>query len=162
MRRRTALAAAAALSLAVGCPSAYQRTYDKEMQTLEQRRQQDETQQKAAHAEASKYAAVVYFEVGSAVVGADGQRELRWLVGKLQPYPQAVLLVQGFADTTGTEAKNTTLSSDRAQAVATYLQSQGIPPARLVVQGYGTASPAASNTSAKGRERNRRVEVTIQ
>jgi outer membrane protein OmpA-like peptidoglycan-associated protein len=162
MRRRTALAVAAALVVAAGCPSAYQRTYDKETKSLEARQQADDAQQKALHAEASKYAAVVYFEVGSAVVSDDGQRELRWLVGKLQPYPQAVLLVQGFADVTGTEAKNQTLSTDRAQAVAAYLQSQGFPPSRLNVQGHGTTSPAASNETKHGRGRNRRVEVTVQ
>jgi OOP family OmpA-OmpF porin len=160
--RRRAVVVAAALALAAGCPSAYQRTYDKETQSLEARRQAEEAQQQAAHAEASKYAAVVYFEVGSAAIDDEGKHELRWLVGKLQPYPRARLLVQGFADATGSEAKNQTLSTERAQAVASYLQSQGVAQDRLVVQGYGTASPAAANTTKHGRGRNRRVEVTVQ
>ncbi|HLK11018.1 MAG TPA: OmpA family protein [Candidatus Binatia bacterium] len=50
----------------------------------------------------------------------------------------------------------------RAQAVATYLQSQGIAKDRLMVQGYGAASLAAANPTKHGRKRNRRVEVTVQ
>ena len=162
MRTIAAVALGAAFVAAQGCPSAYQRTYERETLKLESQQRAADAQAAAAHAEASKYAAVVYFDVGSAVVGADGQRELRWFVGKMQPYPEAVVLVQGFADVTGSEAKNHTLSTDRAQAVAGFLGAQGIPPARLVTQGYGTGSPAASNATAKGRRNNRRVEVSVQ
>ena len=151
MRTIRALALGAALVLAQGCPSAYQRTYQAETQRLETQQRAADAQAAAAHAEASKYAAVVYFEVGSAVVGSDGQRELRWFVAKMQPYPQAVILVQGFADSTGPEAKNRSLSLDRAQAVASFLAAQGMAPPRLDPQGYGTNSPAASNATAKTR-----------
>jgi outer membrane protein OmpA-like peptidoglycan-associated protein len=142
-------------ALAAGCPSAYQRTYDAEMAKLE-------AQARAAHAEASRYAAVVYFDVGSAVVSQDGRRELGWLVQKLQPWPQANLLVQGFADTTGQAPENAQLSQARAQAVADVLAGLGVAPSRMAIQGFGTESPAATNATAKGRERNRRVEVTVR
>jgi outer membrane protein OmpA-like peptidoglycan-associated protein len=162
MRTIAAVALGAALLLVQGCPSAYQRTYERETLQLESQQRAAEAHAVAAHAEASKYAAVVYFDVGSAVVGSDGQRELRWFVQKMQPYPEAVILVQGFADVTGSEAKNRSLSADRAQAVGSFLNAQGIPPGRLVTQGYGTESPAASNATVKGRRNNRRVEVTVQ
>jgi outer membrane protein OmpA-like peptidoglycan-associated protein len=149
------------LLLAHGC-SSYQRAYDREMERLEAEQQAAEARDTAEHAEASRYAAVVYFDVGSAVVGDDGQRELRWFVERIQPYPQAVVLVQGFADTTGSEASNQELSDRRARSVATYLGSQGIAPDRLDIAGYGTASPAAANVTAKGRRNNRRVEVTVR
>ena|SRR5262244_575524 len=145
-----------------GCPSAYQRAYDQETQRLESARQAGEAQAAAEHAEASRYAAVVYFAVGSATIDADGQRELRWFVSKMQPYPQVVILVQGFADATGTEAKNQSLSEERAQAVAVYISAQGISPSRINPQGYGITSPAASNATQTGRRNNRRVEVTVQ
>ena len=148
--------------LLAGCPSAYQRTYDADMARLEAQAQQQRQQQEQLHAQAARYAAVVYFPVGSSVVGTDGQRELRWFVQQMQPYPQAHFLVQGFADTTGSEAKNQGLSLQRAQAVASYLTQQGIDPSRMNVQGYGTGSPAATNATVKGRGRNRRVEVTVQ
>jgi len=145
-----------------GCPSAYQRTYEKETQRLEAEQRAADARAAAEHAQASRYAAVVYFDVGSTVIGGDGQRELRWFVEQIQPYPQAVILVQGFADSTGAEAKNRTLSEDRARAVAGFLGAQGISSSRIVMQGYGTESPAAANATVQGRSRNRRVEVTVQ
>jgi len=145
-----------------GCPSAYQRTYDKETQRLEVAQREDRARAAAQHSAARRYASVVYFTVGSAVIGDDGQRELRWFVEKMQPYPETVILVQGFADSTGAEAKNRTLSEDRAKALAGFPGAQGGNSSRIVTQGYGTESPAAANATVKGRSRNRRVEVTVQ
>jgi outer membrane protein OmpA-like peptidoglycan-associated protein len=145
-----------------GCPSAYQRTYDRDLAALEKQGQAENAQQAALHAEASRYAAVVYFPVGSAVIDTDGLRELAWFVDKMKPYPQAHFLVQGFADSTGDEANNQQLSVARAQAVANFLNGAGIATPRMDVQGFGTASAAATNTTAKGRRDNRRVEVTVR
>ena len=156
------LALVALALLAAGCPSAYQRTYDAEMAKLETQQQATDAQARAEHAAASRYAAVVYFDVGSAVVSQDGRRELGWLVQQLQPWPQANLLVQGFADTTGTAPENAQLSQTRAQAVADVLAGLGMAPSRMTVQGFGTESPAATNATVKGRGRNRRVEVTVR
>jgi peptidoglycan-binding protein ArfA len=86
----------------------------------------------------------------------------RWFVERIQPYPQAVVLIQGFADSTGAEATNRTLSEDRARAVAGFLGAQGIGASRIVARDYGTESPAAANVTPKGRSRNRRVEITVQ
>ena len=156
-----ALLAVVAL-LAAACPSAYQRTYDQETARLQAEQNARDQQAAAEHAEASRFAAVVYFEVGSAVVGADGRRELAWFVDKVRPYPDAFVLVQGFADTTGGEAKNQTLSGARARAVADVLAGQGISSQRLVVEGHGTSSPAGPNATPAERARNRRVEVTVR
>jgi outer membrane protein OmpA-like peptidoglycan-associated protein len=145
-----------------GCPSAYQRTYDREMATLGQQQQQQDAQQQGLHAEASKYAAVIYFNVGNASLDQDAYRQLAWFADKMKPYPQANFLVQGFADSTGTESTNQQLSVDRAQAVAQFLASQGIAMARMNVQGFGTTSAADSNLTVQGRRNNRRVEVTVR
>jgi outer membrane protein OmpA-like peptidoglycan-associated protein len=148
--------------LCSACGSAYQRAYDKEMGTLEQQQQRVNAQQQTEYQEASKYAAVIYFPIGSAVVDSDGIRQLTWFVDKMQPYPQANFLVQGFADSTGAEANNQQLSVQRAQAVAQVLDSLEIAPGRMTVQGFGTTSAAASNATAQGRRDNRRVEVTLR
>jgi len=144
------------------CPSAYQGAYNKETQRLEAEQRAAQARAAAAHSEARRYASVVYFAVGSAVIGDDGQRDLRWFVEKMQPYPEAVILVQGFTDSTGNEPENRSLSEDRARAVAGFLGGQGINASRIVTQGYGTESPAAANVTAQGRTRNRRVEVTVR
>jgi outer membrane protein OmpA-like peptidoglycan-associated protein len=160
---RAALVGLAAASVVLqGCPSAYQRTYEQQTQRLEMQQQAAQAEAEAAHAQAQKYAAVIYFAVGSSILGEDGQRELRWFVQQMQPYPQAVIQVQGFADATGGEANNQGLSTTRAEAVASYLNSQGIAAPRLIVQGFGEEYAAASNETAKGRRNNRRVEVTVR
>ena len=58
----------AALLFAFGCASAYDETYAKETEMLEQQEQTRQAEEAAAHAEARKYAAVVYFDVNSAEI----------------------------------------------------------------------------------------------
>ena len=70
--------------------------------------------------------------------------------------PQHLMLL-GFSDGQGDPCVNLTISVQRAQSVARDLGTYGIKAA--VVQGYGSAAPVATNTTASGRERNRRVEV---
>jgi len=167
MRRRSsyslsALALLGGLLLLSACPSAYQRTYQQETEQLEAQQRAADQQAAAEHAQAQKYAAVIYFAVGSSTVDADGERELRWFVQQMQPYPQAMIQVQGFTDSTGAEATNAGLSLGRAEAVSGYLTSQGIAASRIVTQGFGSDYAAASNATVKGRRNNRRVEVTVR
>ncbi|MFN8628072.1 MAG: OmpA family protein [Candidatus Binatia bacterium] len=159
---RRALGIVATAMVLQGCASTYQRTYDDKMQQLDARERANQELEAQAHAQAQKYAAVVYFAVGNADLDADGQRQLRWFVQQMQPYPKAMFDVQGFADSTGSEAKNAGLSQQRAEAVAGYLAAQGIDSSRMAIQGFGTSSPAASNVTAQGRKNNRRVEVTVR
>jgi OOP family OmpA-OmpF porin len=159
----------AALLCAVGCASAYDRAYEQETQRLEreeQARQEEAAAERAeaeaALAEARRYAAVVYFDVGSAVIKEDGYRELLWFVRQMQPYPDAIIQVQGFADSTGPERLNQALSEQRAENVARYLSSEGIDPSRIRTQGFASEFAAKPNVTAEGRQRNRRVEVTVR
>jgi outer membrane protein OmpA-like peptidoglycan-associated protein len=156
------IAIVAALLLVIGCASAYDETYAKETEMLEQQEQARQAQEAAAHAEARKYAAVAYFDVNSAAIRDDGFRELDWFVKQMQPYPQAIIQVQGFADSTGTETLNQQLSDQRAEAVARYLSTQGIDPSRIRTEGFASEYAAKPNLTAEGRQRNRRVEVTVR
>jgi len=148
--------------LLLGCASAYDSTYERETERLQAEQQMRDEQERAAHAEARKYAAVIYFEVGSAVIKEEGYQELTWFVEKIRPYPKAIVQVQGFADSTGGDALNQKLSEERAGAVARYLTSQGISPSQIALQGFSSEFPAASNQEVKGRRNNRRVEVTVR
>jgi OOP family OmpA-OmpF porin len=161
-RSGSVLRVAAVLAILTGGCSAYQRTYDQETERLEAQQRAANEEQAALHAEAQRYAAVVYFAVGSAAIDADGQRELDWFVRQMQPYPQATFNVQGFTDSTGSEANNQSLASQRAANVAAYLNGQGIEPSRIATTGFGAADAAASNATAQGRRNNRRVEVTVR
>jgi outer membrane protein OmpA-like peptidoglycan-associated protein len=152
----------AALLFAIGCASAYDETYAKETEMLEQQEQARQAEEAAAHAEARKYAAVVYFDVNDAVINDEGYRELDWFVQQMQLYPQAIIQVQGFADSTGTESLNQDLSDQRAASVARYLSAEGIDPSRIRTEGFASDFAARPNVTAEGRERNRRVEVTVR
>ncbi len=69
--------------------------------------------------------------------------------------------VEGHTDNVGGAVYNRDLSQRRANTVVLYLVSKGIAQARLVPQGYGFDRPVASNATAGGRAKNRRVEFTI-
>lgn len=161
-RRKGSVSLVVGLLLLAGCPSAYQRTYEQETQQLEAQHRAAQQQAEAEHAQASKYAAVVYFAVGSAALDDDALHQLRWFVQQMQPYPQAMIQVQGFTDATGSEATNTGLSGERATNVTNYLVAQGIAAPRITTQGFGSNYAAASNASREGRRNNRRVEVTVR
>jgi outer membrane protein OmpA-like peptidoglycan-associated protein len=150
----------AALLFAIGCASAYDETYAQETEKLQQQEQARQAQEAADHAEARKYAAVVYFDVNSAVV--KDSREIVWFVAKMQPYPQAIIQVQGFADSTGAESLNQKLSEQRATSVAQYLSAKGIDPAQIRTEGFASEFAARPNVTAEGRQRNRRVEITVR
>jgi outer membrane protein OmpA-like peptidoglycan-associated protein len=74
--------------------------------------------------------------------------------------PEAVVVLAGHTDNTGTEKYNDALSVRRSKAVASYLaDKRGVPPNRLIVKGYGESMPIATNDTAEGRAMNRRVEI---
>jgi NitT/TauT family transport system substrate-binding protein len=67
--------------------------------------------------------------------------------------------LEGNTDSYGDKWVNQRLSELRAQAIADYLATRGIPPERMVAKGNGAANPLASNATAEGRAKNRRTEV---
>ena len=83
------------------------------------------------------------------------------LAAFLAEYPERRALIEGFTDSTGTVEYNQRLSERRAESVRNALMARGIDPGRLMTRGYGVAFPVATNETAEGRQRNRRVEVII-
>lgn len=71
------------------------------------------------------------------------------------------LMVEGHTDATGSQEKNFILSEQRAQSVANYLTTKGIAGSRIQKEGYGSSKPVASNATAAGRNKNRRVELKL-
>jgi len=83
-------------------------------------------------------------------------------VGKvLAEFEQTVVEVAGHTDSTGSDAYNQGLSERRANSVTSYLRAQGVIEQRLITLGMGEARPFADNSSAAGRQANRRVEITM-
>ncbi|MCR9387045.1 OmpA family protein [Vibrio metoecus] len=101
------------------------------------------------------------FATASAELKPATVKKLDKIVGYLNQYPQAKVEVVGHTDSTGSDAYNQKLSERRAQAVAKALEAQGIDASRISAKGLGESSPIASNTTAEGREKNRRVELVI-
>lgn len=102
------------------------------------------------------------FEFRKAVIRRKSYPSLNALAALLTENPAFRLRLAGHTDQVGTAAFNLELSRQRAQAVRTYLLRQGVLPAeRIVVEGYGATVPLASNKTAAGRARNRRVEMTV-
>jgi outer membrane protein OmpA-like peptidoglycan-associated protein len=75
--------------------------------------------------------------------------------------PSYRLLIVGHTDNSGTAATNKALSLNRANAVKTYMTGFGISSNRFITKGYGPDRPIADNATEEGKQRNRRVEMTI-
>lgn len=73
--------------------------------------------------------------------------------------PEARVRIIGHTDSTGSDAINNPLSVNRAASVRDYLTARGVPLAAITIDGRGSREPVASNATADGRARNRRVEI---
>jgi outer membrane protein OmpA-like peptidoglycan-associated protein len=74
----------------------------------------------------------------------------------------ALVEVQGHTDTSGDATKNLSLSQQRADAVRDYMINKGkIDGERLQAKGFGQEKPIADNSTAEGKQKNRRVEFHI-
>lgn len=103
----------------------------------------------------------VTFDVGSYSLKPEFRATLDTVADSLKQYPDSLIDVYGHTDSTGSDTYNQTLSENRARTVASYLNMQGVAPARIRSQGYGETMPVADNATDDGRRRNRRVEIKI-
>jgi len=79
----------------------------------------------------------------------------------MKKHPDFSLKISGYTDNSGDADYNLSLSDKRAHSAEQYLISKGISPSRIKAKGYGEANPAASNDTAEGRAKNRRVEFEL-
>jgi OOP family OmpA-OmpF porin len=105
----------------------------------------------------------VNFRTGSSLLSRDSKAKLDEVATKALNSKGYVIEVSGFADATGSVARNRVLSQRRADTVIRYLvENHSIPLRRIVTPyGYGESNPVAENTSRDGRAQNRRVEVKL-
>jgi len=80
----------------------------------------------------------------------------------MKQHPEVRALVEGHTDSIGSDAYNQRLSERRANAVADYMEAQGISSSRITTKGWGKSKPVADNRTKEGRARNRRVEITVE
>lgn len=79
----------------------------------------------------------------------------------LNKYEDTNILVEGHTDSTGSDDYNMGLSEKRAGSVANHAKSNGVKGDRFTIVGYGESQPVMSNSTAAGRQANRRVEIAI-
>ena len=103
----------------------------------------------------------ILFAVGSAELSDASLKTLTDLNRVLKKYPKNRIVVQGYTDSTGSNAYNQQLSVARAKAVYDYLLGTGLKTLSISYVGYGPANPVASNETEEGRAQNRRVVLSI-
>jgi outer membrane protein OmpA-like peptidoglycan-associated protein len=104
----------------------------------------------------------VLFSSGSAQLNSGGDAHLEKLAVFLNKYTDRTAIIEGYTDNVGGDDYNLGLSQRRASAVKSYLVNAGIDSSRLSASGKGKDDPVSDNSTATGRQQNRRVEVIIQ
>jgi OmpA-OmpF porin, OOP family len=104
----------------------------------------------------------IHFDTARDTIKPESFRILDEVARVLLAHPELRRIrVEGHTDNVGAAAYNKDLSERRARAVVRHLAARGIEEGRLVATGYGFERPVASNATALGRARNRRVDFTI-
>jgi outer membrane protein OmpA-like peptidoglycan-associated protein len=132
-----------------------------EQQNAELQRQIDELHAKPTDRGLVVTLGDVLFATGKADVMSGAAGNLNRLAAFLNKYPDRTVAIEGYTDNVGSEQYNQGLSERRADSVKSYLAGQGIGLIRLSASGKGESGPVADNSSATGRQQNRRVEVVI-
>ncbi len=101
------------------------------------------------------------FETGKDVIKEESIPSLTELADVLVKKPEWKLQIAGHTDNVGAAQSNLVLSKKRSEAVKRFMVSKGIEESRLTALYFGETEPIADNNTAEGRQKNRRVEMTI-
>jgi outer membrane protein OmpA-like peptidoglycan-associated protein len=104
----------------------------------------------------------VLFASGKAMLLAGAQSSLNQVADALKDQRNAAITIEGHTDSTGSDVTNLELSRARAESVAAYLTSRGLPKEQITTNGLGPSRPVTSNDSPEGRATNRRVEIIVK
>lgn len=103
----------------------------------------------------------VRFATNKATLTSTAKANLDKLVPVFKDYEDTNIVIYGYTDSTGRVEYNQTLSEKRANSVRSYLASKGLNNSRFETKGLGVKDPIATNDTAEGRSKNRRVEFAI-
>ncbi|MCY1722841.1 OmpA family protein [Prolixibacteraceae bacterium Z1-6] len=103
----------------------------------------------------------ILFATGKADLSTASKIALTDFANSLKNNPETDVTINGHTDNTGSREVNERLSLERAQSVVYFLTQNGIPTSRMSATGMAFDQPIADNSTAAGRQQNRRVEVFI-
>ncbi len=101
----------------------------------------------------------IYFDVAKYKVKPESYPVIDQIFTYMNENPTLRIMIEGHTDNTGSDAKNQTLSEQRANAIKEALVKKGIDASRLETIGYGESKPITDNATAEGRTQNRRVTI---
>lgn len=104
----------------------------------------------------------VVFDFDKADIKEEFKPLLDTLSEALSIYTGVEVKIDGHTDNVGTYDYNLNLSQKRAESAKEYLVSKGIKKGRIITEGHSFSKPTASNETAEGRDKNRRIEVIIK
>ena len=103
------------------------------------------------------------FDSGESQIKSENFDLLAKVEKAIDVFPRSELTIEGHTDSFGGDDLNQMLSQERAESVQQYMiNAMRIPTYRLIATGYGETRPVASNETAAGRERNRRIDIVIK
>lgn len=103
------------------------------------------------------------FDSGASQLKSENFDLLAKVEKAIDVFPRSELIIEGHTDSHGGDDLNQTLSQARAESVQQYMiNAMRIPTYRLIATGYGETRPVASNETAAGRARNRRIDIVIK
>lgn len=109
----------------------------------------------------SKLKSDILFDTGKSDLKPEAKKNLKEMATIMKKYPENVLTIKGYTDSTGTQKTNEELSQKRAEAVKAELVAAGMTGDVVGTQGLGPANPVADNKTTDGRKQNRRVEIEV-
>ena len=102
------------------------------------------------------------FDFDKSVLRPDGRKSIDDAMAKMGGVDLEMVIATGHTDSIGSDAYNQRLSERRAAAVKDYLVSKGIPASKITTIGKGESQPVATNKTAEGRQKNRRVDIEFK
>lgn len=102
------------------------------------------------------------FDFDKSVLRPDGRRSIDDALAKMRGVDLEMVIATGHTDSVGTDQYNQRLSERRAAAVKDYLVSKGIAASKITTIGKGESQPVATNRTAEGRQKNRRVDIEFK
>jgi outer membrane protein OmpA-like peptidoglycan-associated protein len=103
----------------------------------------------------------IYFEKASAMLLPESKPELEKIFQFMNSNPKIAIELSGHTSSEGKDDYNMQLSSERANAIKSWLTEKGIDENRINAIGYGKTKPVADNSTEEGRKKNRRVELKV-